>query len=518
MKLCKGMDEAMSASREKKKRFEERGDGVEKRQVRAKEDFKVKKRKKLITTVVAIVVVVLIVLGVVFNSNLFYTGLTALKIGDSKYTTSDFNYEYFNTYYNTYTNLQNNYGSYASMFLNPEEPLKKQMYSETQTWDDYFEEEAIEHLKQMTILNDKADAENWELSAEQKAEIESNIDSLKTAAASNNYGDYRAYIRALYGKGFTEERLRKLLQKSYRASYYSQFLGERMMAAFTDEELDEYYDSVCNDYDLVSFMAYTVNAETDEENGIDADTAKAQAKTIAEEILAARDQATFAEAVYQFAPEDEKEDYAKEDACLHRFAAPAGISNTEWRSWLTDPARQAGDTTTVEFSTGYHVLLFLERSDNAYELVNFRGITINVGTDEETGEITDETRAAAQELVDTILEEYENDPTEEKFAALADEYDNSGENLSGGLHENVILGTLADPEVEAYLFGDTEVGSVQTLYSDGKFYITYPLEKGERYDRFIAKNLKQSEQYTEMMESAAADYPVTTTLAFRFAK
>ena len=138
MKLCKGMDEAMSASREKKKRFEERGDGVEKRQVRAKEDFKVKKRKKLITTVVAIVVVVLIVLGVVFNSNLFYTGLTALKIGDSKYTTSDFNYEYFNTYYNTYTNLQNNYGSYASMFLNPEEPLKKQMYSETPTRGDYF--------------------------------------------------------------------------------------------------------------------------------------------------------------------------------------------------------------------------------------------------------------------------------------------------------------------------------------------------------------------------------------------
>ena len=47
----------MSASREKKKRFEERGDGTEKRQVRAKEDFKSKKRKKLITTVAVIVVV-----------------------------------------------------------------------------------------------------------------------------------------------------------------------------------------------------------------------------------------------------------------------------------------------------------------------------------------------------------------------------------------------------------------------------------------------------------------------------
>ena len=512
------MDEAMSASREKKKRFEERGDGVEKRQVRAKEDFKLKKRKKLITSIVAVVVVVLIVVGVVFNSNLFYTGVPALKIGDSKYTTSDFNYEYFNAYYNTYTNMQNSYGSYASMFLNPQEPLDKQMYSDTQTWDDYFEEQAIEHLKQMTILNDMADAENWELSAAQKSEIEANIDSLKTAAASNNYGDYRAYIRALYGKGVTEDRLRSLLQKSYRATYYSQFIGERTMAAFTDEELDDYYDSVCNDYDLVSFMAYTASAEDAIDAGIDTETAMAEAKTVADEILSARDQATFAEAVYQFAPESEKSQYAKEDACLHRFAAPAGISNPEWRSWLTDPARQAGDTTIVEFSTGYHVLLFLERSDNAYELVNFRGITINVGTDEETGEVTDETRAAAQELVDSILEEFEADPTEEKFAALADEYDNSGENLSGGLYENVILGTLANPDVEAYLFGDTKVGEVQTLYSDGKFYITYPLEKGERYDRFIAKNMKQNEQYTEMMETASADYPVSTGFAFRFAK
>ena len=512
------MDEAMSASREKKKRFEERSDGVEKRQVRAKENVKSKQRKKLITTVAAIVVIVLIVLGVVFNSNLFYTGTTALKIGDTNYTTADFNYEYFNTYYNTYTSLQNSYGSYASMFLNTNESLDKQQYSEDQTWDEHFEEEAITQLKQMTILNDMADAENWELNAEQKAEIEANIDSLKTSAAQANYTDYRAYIRALYGKGFTEERLRKLLQKSYRATYYSQYLSDKWMNSYSDAELDEYYDSVSSDYDLVSFMSYTVNAEEDEENGIDAESAKAQAKTIADEIKAARDQATFADAVYRFAPEDEKAAYEKEDACLHRYAAPAGINNTEWRSWLTDPARQAGDTTIIEFSTGYHVLLFLESSDNSYELVNFRGITINVGTDEETGEITDATRAAAQETVDTILAAYEADPTEENFANLADEYDTSGDYQPGGLHENVILGTLSDPEVEAYLFGDTQVGQVQTLYSDGKYYITYPLEKGERYDRFIAKNQKAHEQYDSAMEAVDADYPVSKSFAFRFAK
>ena len=508
----------MSASREKKKRFEERSDGVEKRQVRAKEDFKSKKRKKLITTIVAIVVVVLLVVAVVFNSNLFYTGVTAVKVGNTNYTTSDFNYEYFNTYYNTYTSLQNSYGSYAAMFLDTSQPLNKQQYSEELTWDEYFEDQAFRQLQQMTMLNDMADAEHWELDAAQKAEIEANIDSIKTAAINNNYSDYRAYIRALYGKGLTEDRLRSLLQKSYRATYYTNYLLDKWQNSYTEAELDEYYDSVCNDYDLISFMEYTVEGTVDEDSDIDAATAMAQAKDIANEIASARDKATFADAVYRYAPEDEKSQYEKEDACLHRYAAPAGINNTEWRSWLTDPERQAGDTTVLEYSEGYYVLLFLDRNDNSYNLANFRGITINVETDADSGEITEATRAAAQETVDAILAAFAEDPTEEKFAALADEYDMSGEDLDGGLYENVIMGQLASEEVEKHVFSGTSVGEVQTVYSDGKYYITYALESGERYDRYIAKYFKSNQQYSDALDAAEANYPVKTTFAFKFAK
>ena len=508
----------MSASREKKKRFEERSDGTEKRQVRAKENFKTQKRKKLITGIVIAVVVVLLVLGLVFNSNLFYTGMPAVKIGSTGYTATDFNYEYFNSYYNTYSSLSESYGSYISMFLDSSQPLDKQQYSETQTWADYFEEEALDHMKQMTILNDMADKEGWELSSAQKQEINSQIESLKTAAANNNYSDYRAYIRALYGKGLTEKRLRNLLEKSYRATYYSRYLSEKWQDSYTEADLDEYYDTICNDYDLVSFMTYTVNAVTDEEAGIDEATAMAQAKETATEIASARDMATFADAVYRFAPEDEKADYEKEDACLRRLVPPTGIYNEEWRAWLTDPARQTGDTTTVEFSTGYYVLLFLERNDNSYNLANFRGITINVETDADSGEITDATRAAAQQTVDEILAAFNEDPTEDNFAALADQYDTSGDNLVGGLQENVIMGQLADRAVEDFVFGGAEPGTVDSVYSDGKYYITYLLESGERYDRFIAKNLKANQQYTDTMAAADADYPIKKTFAFRFTK
>ena len=512
----KGMDEPMSASREKKKRFEERSDGTEKRQVRAKEDFKRAKRKKLITAIAVVVVVVLVVFGIVFNSNLFYTGVTAVKAGPDKYTAADFNYEYFNTYYNTYTSLLNSYGDYVSMFLDPSQPLSKQQYSEDMTWEQYFENQAFTQLQQMSILNHAADDEGWELSADQKSEISAQIDSLKTAAASNGYSDYRAYIRALYGKGQTEQRLRSLLEKSYRATYYSQYLADTWKNGYTDAELDAYYDTVCDDYDLVSFMSYTVNAVTDEENGIDEATAKEQAKDIATEISAARDKAAFADAVYRYAPEDEKADYEDEDECLYRYAAPGGIANTEWRSWLLDPQRQAGDTTIVEFSTGYHVLLFLERCDNSFELGRFRSITVAVEKDEESGEITDATRAAAQETVDTILAAFAEDPTEEKFAALADQY--SYEGVAGGLHENVILGQLHSVKEEDYVFSGAEVGAVETIYDNESFIIVYPLESGSRYDHFIARNLKGSDQYKETLEKTYESYPVKTTLAFRFAK
>lgn len=508
----------MSASREKKKRFEERSEGTEKRQVRAKDTQKTQKRKKLITAIVAVVIVVLLVVAVVFNSNLFYTGVAAVRVGSEKYTAADFNYEYFNNYYNTYSNLYNTYGSYVSMFLDTNTPLKDQMYSDTQTWDEYFEEQAFDQLQQITILNDMADADGFTLDAAQLAEINQNIEDIKTSAANAGYTDYRAYIRAMYGKGITEDRLRTLLEKSYRATYYSRNLGDRWMAEYTEEAMADYYDTVRDDYDLISYMYYFVDGSADEESGLDADTALAQAYDIAQEIASARDQVTFADAVYRYAPEDQKASYEDEDACLRRLVSAGSISAL-YKDWLTDAGRISGDTTVIEGTGGYYVILFLERNGNDYRLANFRGITIAVGVDETTGEVTQETRDAAQELVDSIIEAYNEDPTEENFALLADRYDESGDNLEGGLMENVIMGQLSSLEVEDYVFDDaTQVGDVQTVYEDGFYYITYPMERGEKYDLFIAKNLMVEEQYNTAIESAREDYPVSTTFAFHFTK
>ena len=506
----------MSASREKKIRFEERAEGKEKRQIRAKDNQKNARRKKIITTAAVIVAVVLLVFMVVFNSTLFYTGVPAVKIGSQRFPAADFNYEYFTNYYQTYSSIANTYGDYASMLLDTSKPLDQQYYSETETWADYFEGNALSQLQQMSILNDMAKAEGWTLSAERSAEIESNINSLKTDAVNQGYTDYKTYLQALYGKGMTEERIRDLLRKSYNATYYSQDLVERWKAASTEEEKQAYYDEVQSTYNLITYMVYFVDGSANDEEGIDSETAMLAAKNTADEIASAVDQITFADAVRRLAPEADRSLYESDDACLKRNAAPSNISSS-YQSWLTDSSRKFGETTVIQESNGYDVVMFLESNDNRFKLVNYRGIVISVGTDEE-GRVTDDAMKSAQKTVDEIMEAFNADPTEETFASLANQYNGTGTN--GGLQENVVMGTLSNYSLEQYLFDESarQPGDIYTFYENKNFYIAYFVGYSDQYNLRIAENLMAEEQYTGLIESAKADYPVKKLFAFRFTK
>ncbi len=506
----------MSASREKRIRFEERAEGKEKRQVRAKDNQKLSRRKKLITTIAVAVIVVVLVLLVVVNSTLFYTGIPALRIGSSGYTAADFNYEYFSGYYQTYSNIASTYGEYASMLLDTSKPLDKQYYSETETWADYFEGNALTQLQQMTILNDMAKAEGWTLSAERAAAIEDDINQVKTEAINQGYTDYKAFLQALYGKGMTEQRLRELLRKSFNATYYSQDLVERWKAASTDEEKLAYYNDVQSDYNLITYMLYHVDGSANDEEGIDSETAMLEAKNTADEIASAVDQITFVDAVRRLAPESERSLYEADDACLMRNAVPTNI-DANYRSWLTDLTRQFGETNVINGTNGYDVIMFLESNDNSYKLVNYRGIVIPVGTDDE-GRVTDDAMREAQKTVDAIMEEYNADPSEETFGKLANQYNGSG--INGGLQENVTMGSLANLKLEEYLFDEDarNPGDIYTFYDNKNFYIAYFVGYGQQYNLRIAENLMAEEQYTGMVESAKADYPVKKLFPFRFTK
>lgn len=498
----------MSASREKKIRFEERAEGTEKRQVRAVDTRKAAKRKRIITTAAVAVVVVILVVAVVFNSTLFYTGLNAVKIGDWNLNATDVNYEYYSRFYNTYETIYETYGEYASLLLDPKTPLDKQQYSEEQTWAEFFEEGALSQLQQMAILNDMADKEGWSLGADQTAEINSTIDSLKTQAVNNGYNDYKAYLRALYGKGITEDTLRTHLRNSLRATYYSNELVERWKDSFSDAEKQAYYDDVRTDYNLLSYMFCYISGEADDENGIDADTALANAKAVADEVASASDADVFFEILSSIDPT------ATLENCTASYIDPSNLSG-EAKTWLTDAEREYGDTKIISTGDGYNVLLFLESNDNRFNMVDFDAIVITVGTDEE-GNINDTYLTKAKETVDEIQTAYEEDPTAENFSDLMALY--NADTTIGGSHANVVPGRTGISEIDSFLFDEPhEEGDIGCIYKSGAFYIVRYAGTGEQYNLFIAENLMAQDQYAGMLESAEADYPIVKKFAYRFA-
>ncbi len=514
----------MSASQEKKRRREERADGVETKQTKRVDSAKVKKRNRIIKSVVATVVVVLLIVAIIFNSTLFTANMTALAIGEHDYTAVEFNYYYQTAYVTAYNNLYNQYGEYASYILNPSKPLDEQQYSETQTWDDYFDENALESMKQSAMLYDEAIAEGYKISDEEKASIDATISNAKAAATEMGYSTFKQYLTAIYGKGFNEEAFRGIVNRQTVAASYSNTLIERFASEYTDDMLLAKYDSVRNDYDLISYCYYFVDGAADEANGTDADTAMNEAYSIAKEIATAKTEDVFAELVEQYCDEDEKATFADHTAVQRNNIPPESISNS-YVDWLTDPARTYGDTTYGEGTNqGYYVVLYVGRNDNSFKVQNFRHVLIQAVADEATGEITGEAALAAQTEANRLLAEWkEGEATEDTFAELANTHsDDGGSNKNGGLYESVVYGAMV-PEIDKWLFeenhepGDTEVVSVSSNNYSGA-HILYYVGEGERYDISIAENLQKEEDYEAWMAEREASYEIDKKFAFRFAK
>jgi len=512
----------MSASQEKKRRREERADGVvESKKVKRVNNAKIKKRNRIIKSTVATVVVVLLIVAIIFNSTLFTANMSALAIGEHNYTAVEFNYYYQTAFMKTYNELYAQFGEYTSYLLNGNTSLEDQMYSETQSWDDYFEETALESMKQSTMLYDAAIAEGYTISSDEQASIDATLAAAKSASSEQGFGSFKQYLTAYYGKGFDEDTYKDIITKQTVAASYSNALIERLSEDYTEEQLLAKYDSVRDDYDLISYCYYFVNGAADAANGIDADTAMNRAYSIAQEIASAKTEEDFAVLVEQNCSEAEKATFADHANVQRNNIAPSAIP-TLYADWLTNPERNYGDTTYGEGTEGYYVILFVGRNDNSFNTQNFRHILVQTQADE-NGEMTGEAALAAQSAANDLLEQWKEDPTEENFAEMANEHSaDGGSNTVGGLYEDVVYGKMV-PAIEEWLFdssrkpGDTDVVYVTSSNYSGA-HVLYYVGEGEQYNITLADNLQKQEDYDNWMNEREADYEVKTKFAFRFAK
>lgn len=515
----------MSASQEKKRRREQREEGVEKRQVQKKQSYFQRKRSMRIRAIAGAVAAVLIVLIVVVNSSLFYRHVTAVKIGNESFSAADFNYYYNTSYFNYYTNVVNTYGSDLAAYLLPstDTPFSSQNYSEEQTWADYFESSAFSSMQSVVMLTKEAAAAGYTLSEDGKASIDEAVSGLRSGYSTYGYSSLNGYLQALYGKGMTEAIYRKNLEQSTLASEYAELVYNGF--EYSDDDLDEYYQEHTDSYDYINYRMYSVSGAADDEAGIDSETAMLAAKNTADIIAnTAKTGEQFAEMAYEYAPEDSKETYADTNATLQSYYG-SYLTNymSEYSEWLLDGERKSGDTTVVEYDTGYYVLFYISRDDNHYNTRSVRHILITAEADTD-GVYTDEALAAALEELEAIYEEWQSgDATEDSFAELANEYsDDGGSNTTGGLYENIYKNQMVS-EFNAWTFDPVrKAGNTGIVYGSSSSYAGYHLiyyvGEGELYSTGIADSAKRSEDYSSWHDANVAYYTVSEKFAMRFTK
>lgn len=498
----------MSASKNKKLRDPQNA-GLNKREAAEAQAAKASRSFRIKVIVTVVVILVLIAAAAFITSDYFYTRTTAVQIGSTVYSPAEVNYFYRGTYTQVYNTLYSQFGNYLSMVFDPNKPLSEQQYDDNQTWAEYIYDAAIADLKRVTVFYDKAIAEGYTLSAEDQAAVETNLADVRSYAEEGNYPSMDAFLAAYYGKGMNEETFVSLLEKSLIAANYSDNLTASF--TYTADELSAYYAENAADMNYYNFYVYGVSTTSAAFEALD-DTAKAEAAHKAAETIAASGNGdAFRAAVSDF--------IGSKSTVSMTHTISSGMSDI-YKAWITDAARQPGDSTVIDADGMSYALLFDSVDDNNYNTVNMRHILIKAEADE-NGEYTDEALAAAKARIEEIYAEWKANPTEDNLAGLAVQYsEDGGSAQNGGLYENISKNVMVD-EINNFLFNSgARPGEATVAYGESSQYTGYHLvyfagENG-RYCDTLAEAALRDADYTAAYDALAADYTVTEGSGKRF--
>ena len=159
---------------------------VDPKAARAAEQRAAEKKSNLLYGTIAVVFVVVAIALVVYNSGVIQRRQTAVTIDGESYTVPETSYYYWQSYQNF---LNSEMGSlYAALgALNPNVSLKSQSYTEDQTWDDYFKEQAVDTMRFVHAAVAAANQAGLTLDEEDQASLDASISSMKASAAQNGY-------------------------------------------------------------------------------------------------------------------------------------------------------------------------------------------------------------------------------------------------------------------------------------------------------------------------------------------
>ena len=501
----------MSASTERKNRQAARQAGTDKKTIARQEaeTKAVKSRRRW--TIGSILVAILLILIILLNTGFVYKHTTALSVGDRKYSPAELSYSYVGQY----TSCVNSYGSYASLFgLDTSKGVASlatqecSMMGEGQTWRDYFLQNAMNSLQQITAMKNYADANGITLSEDEIAEVDSQLSQIADAAKSYGYSSADRLLAAQYGTGVNTRLVRALTLESALASKALTSYSESL--EYTQEQLEEYYASLEGSSDLFDYAYYYVAAEALPVEGSETETAPTDETRLEARMTAESIEMAYADG-YDIDDYTERFNAAIEcEFDTGSATVRSGVSGSslgDMGEWLRDSARREGDFTVVEDSSGagYYTVLFLSRDDNHYPTVNVRHILIKAAAGDD-GTYSEKAKQVALDRINDIKAEFEaGDRSEESFAALAEKYsEDTGSNTNGGLYENVYRGEMVD-EFNDFCFAGHKSGDIGVVYGENSGYAGYHLVyyagEGELYSNVIARNALANTAVTDFLSA-----------------
>ena len=142
--------------------------------------------------------------------------------------------------------------------------------------------------------------------------------------------------------------------------------------------------------------------------------------------------------------------------------------------------------------------------------VNVRHILITPAKDDE-GNTTEEDLAAAKTKAEELLAAWQNEPTEEYFAKLAEENtDDPGSKTTGGLYEEVYPGQMVQPFNDWCFDASRQPGDTGVVETSYGYHVMYFVKTTETYHwKTVAEQNLRSENMDEQLEALLADAPLT---------
>ena len=467
-------------------------------QKRKEEKEKEKKEERISTTVGIVFLVALVCLVASFPIRTYLaTHETYVVINGEEVNKVEFDYVY-NTSKNNYITQ---YGSYLSYFgLDTSKDLSTQMYSDTLTWQDYFEQNAVERLKQNKALMAEAKAAGF--TYDTTDEYNTFKETIKTSAAAAGVSD-KEYVRSIYGSYATMGRIEEYVKNDMVMNAYYQKLQEDN--APSDDEIQSYYEENKATYDSVDYRLTTIEADLPtepteladpvEETAADT-TGTTDGTTAADSTQDTAYQPSDAEIAkaMEDARADDAEQTVAKDGEAHENEKKSSV-NYMISDWLFDDARKAGDTTVItnDNSHCYYAVAFEKRYLDETPSADVRVI---IPTEDKTGE--------------EILEEWKTGAaTEDSFAELCKKYTQDTSAVeNGGLFEQVTKTGMTE-ELSNWIFDSSrQAGDTVAITVSDTTYVLYYIGQDQPEWKINIKNTLVSDTMSQHVQDITADVTV----------